>query len=275
MTFLPAGDPFSLPDPVLDGRADESDDRAGPNGRGSRGWRKSLGWSATSAPVALLLVGGIAFGPLGTNILSPATLLMLEPAVPVALAALGVLVGLGVSYRRTDDRRVFAAASLDASATMFIVGSGVAAAVFATGSSTVQHFWTLVVASGVCAATSLTLPTGDPLAPRTTAFQVRESGAVLPIVIGGLLLAWVRASSPLGAVALLAQTAGVTLVLSAAGWLVLTRAASETEERVFAFSVLLLVGGVAEALSQSALLVGLVAGVFWRNAGDADRHRQS
>ena len=47
----------------------------------------------------------------------------------------------------------------------------------------------------------------------------------------------------------------------------LTRASSETEERVFAVSALLLVGGVAAALSLSALFGGLVAGVFWRYAG--------
>jgi hypothetical protein len=55
--------------------------------------------------------------------------------------------------------------------------------------------------------------------------------------------------------------------VSAAAWLLLTRASSETEERVFAVSALLLVGGVAAALSLSALFGGLVAGVFWRYAG--------
>jgi Kef-type K+ transport system membrane component KefB len=49
--------------------------------------------------------------------------------------------------------------------------------------------------------------------------------------------------------------------------LLLTGASSETEERVFAVSALLLVGGVADALSVSALFGGLVAGVFWRYAG--------
>jgi hypothetical protein len=49
--------------------------------------------------------------------------------------------------------------------------------------------------------------------------------------------------------------------------LLLTRTASETEERVFAVSALLLVGGVAAAQSLSALFGGLVAGVFWRYAG--------
>ena len=85
------------------------------------------------------------------------------------------------------------------------------------------------------------------------------------------MLAWLRAGASAGAVALVVQAAGATVALGAAGWLLLTRASSETEERVFAVSVLLLVGGVADALSLSALLGGLVAGVFWRYAGRQPR----
>lgn len=69
----------------------------------------------------------------------------------------------------------------------------------------------------------------------------------------------------------MAQASGVTLALAAAGWLLLTRVASETEERVFAISALLLIGGVADALSLSALFGGLIAGLFWRYAGGHPR----
>lgn len=268
MTSHPAGDPFGLLDLPLDGPVDAARGQAlGPDGRGSRRWRRSLGWSAASAPVALLLMAGIAFGPRGINLLSPAALSLLDPVVPVALAALGVLVGLDVGDRRTDDRRVFAAACLDAAVTMLVVSAGIAAVAFAATSSIGRPFWTLVLASGICAATSLTLPRGNPLEPQTAATRVIELGVLLPIVAGGLVLAWLRVGSSMGAVALVSQSSGVTLALAAAGWLLLTRASSETEERVFAVSVLLLVGGVADALSLSALFGGLVAGVFWRYAG--------
>jgi hypothetical protein len=90
---------------------------------------------------------------------------------------------------------------------------------------------------------------------------------LIPIVAGGLMLAWFLVGSSAGAGILVARACGVTLALAAAAWLLLTRASSETEERVFAVSALLLVGGVAAALSQSALFGGLVAGVFWRYAG--------
>ena len=268
MTSHPAGDPRGFLAPSLGVPVDEALGQAPePDGRRSRRWRGLLGWSATSAPVALLLLAGLAFGPRGVSLLSPAVLSLLSPVVPVALAALGALVGLGVGDRRPDDRRVFAAACLDVGVTMLVVSAGIAFVALAAMSSIVRPFWTLVLASGICAATSLTLPTGNPLEPRTVVTRVIELGVLFPIVEGALVLAWLRAGSSVGAIALVAQASGVTLALAAAGWLLLTRASSETEERVFAVSALLLVGGVADALSLSALFGGLVAGVFWRYAG--------
>ena len=267
MTPHPAGEPLGLLDPSLDVPVDDAFGQVpGPDGRRSRRWRGLLVWSATSAPVALLLTAGIAFGPRGINLLSSATLPLLDPIVPVALAALGVLVGLCVGERRTDDRRVFGAACLVAAATMLVVSAGFAVVMLAAMSPIGRSVWTLIVASGICAATSLTLPAGNPLEPRTAATRVMELGVLLPMVAGGLVLAWLRADSSGGAAVLVGHACGVILAVAAAAWLLLTRASSETEERVFAVSALLLVGGVAGALSVSALFGGLVAGAFWRYA---------
>lgn len=268
MTPHPAGEPLGLLGPSLDVPVDDGFGQVpGPDGRRSRRWRGLLVWSATSAPVALLLTAGIAFGPRGINLLSSATLPLLDPIVPVALAALGVLVGLGVGERRTDDRRVFAAACLAAAVTMLVVSAGLAVIPPAGMSSITRPFWTLILTAGICAATSLTLPAGSSLEARAAATRVIELGVLLPIVAGGLVLAWLGAGSSAGAAVLLARACGVTLVLAAAAWLLLTRASSETEERTFAVSALLLVGGVAAALAMSALFGGLVAGVFWGFAG--------
>jgi hypothetical protein len=217
--------------------------------------------------VALLLTTGIAFGPHGINLLSLGTLPLLDPVVPVALAALGVLVGLGVGDGRPGDWRAFGAAGLVVVATVLVVSAGFAVVALAAVSAIARPFGTMALASGICAATSLTLPASNPLEPRTAAARVIELGVLLPIVAGGLILAWFRAGSYAGAAVLAAQAYGVTLALAAAAWLLLTQAASETEERVFAVSALLLTGGVAAALSMSALLGGLVAGLFWRYAG--------
>ena len=199
MTPHPTGDPLGLLDPSLDVPGDEAlGPLPGTDGRRSRRWRGLLVWSATSAPVALLLTAGIAFGPQGINLLSPATLSLLDPVVPVALAALGVLVGLGVGDRRTDDRRVLGAACLAAAVTMLVVSAGFAVVALAAMSSIAQPFWTLILTGGICAATSLTLPTGNPLEPRPAATRVIELGVLLPIVAGGLMLAWLRAGSSVG-----------------------------------------------------------------------------
>jgi hypothetical protein len=268
MSLRPTGNSLGLLEPPLDVPADEARGQMpGPNGRRLRSWRGLWAWSPTSAPVALLLSAGFAFGPRGINLLSPTTLSLLDPVVPVALSALGVLVGLGLGNRRTHDRRLFGAACLVAAVIMLVVSGGFALVAVAARSSIPRPFWVLILTSGICAATSLTLPAGNPLEPRTPATRVIEIGVLLPILAGGLMLAWLGAGSLQGAAVLVSQACGVTLALAAAAWLLLTRASSETEERVFAVSALLLVGGIAAALSLSALFGGLAAGLFWRYAG--------
>jgi hypothetical protein len=212
-------------------------------------------------------MAGIAFGPRGINLLSLSTLTLLDPVVPVALAAFGVLIGLSANDRRTDGARMLGAACLAAAVTMLVVSAGFGLVALTAMSSVARPFWILILTGGLCAATSLTLPSDDSLEPRSAATRVIELGVLLPIVAGGLMLAWLRAGSFAGAGVLIAHTCAVTLALAAAAWLLLTRASSETEERVFAVSALLLVGGVAAALSLSALFAGLVAGLLWRYAG--------
>ena len=272
MTSHSARDPLGLFDRSLDGvvpddHGEMHDAAAGP----FRRWRRALEWTATSAPVALLLTIGIGVGPHGINLVSAASLSSLDPVVPVALAALGVLVGLGMGDRRVDEGRVLAAGAVDGAVTMVVVSGGIGVVALMATSLVVPPSWAVVLVMGICAATSLTLPTSNPLEPRPAAIRVKELGVLLPIAAGGLLLAWLRAGSAVGALALVAQTSGITLALAIAGWLLLTRTTSETDERVFAISALLLIGGVAHALGLSALFGGLVAGVFWRYAGGRPR----
>lgn len=233
----------------------------------SRRWRRLLHWSANSAPVALLLLTGLGLGRHGINLLSIDTMALLAPGVPVALAALGVLVGLSVGGRRLGHRRVLAAGVLASAVTLLLVSAGVALLALGGLAPVIRPFWTVVVATGLCAATSLTLPTGNAIEPRTRAARLLEFGALLPIGVGGVLLAAIRGGSAADTVILLAQASGLTVVLAVAAWLLLTHASSATEGRVLIVSALLLVGGVADALSVSALFGGLVAGLVWRVAG--------
>jgi len=239
--------------------------------RAAARWREASSWSATSAPVALLLAGGIAVGPQGINLLPAAALSLLTPVVSVALAALGVLVGLSIVERRAADGRVFLAAVLHPVIVMSVVAFGMGTVGWSRVAAIVPSFGTLVACWGICAATALTLPTGNPFEPKPLAARLSEAGTWAPILAGGVLLAAIRAATPMGAFALVLQVSAVTLALAAAGWLLLRRPSSPTEERVFALSALLLVGGAADALAGSALLAGLIAGVVWRYAGGRSR----
>ena len=268
MTSFPVGDPFGLRDQPLAGAGAIVDGRTmHQDGHEPRSWRRLLEWSPTRAPVALLLLAGVAFGPRGINLLSAGVLSSLGPIVPVALAALGVLVGLAGDDRRTAHWRLFAAACLESVTTMLVVSAGIGVVAVAVISSVAPPLVTLILASSICAATSLTLPAGSPLDPQTTATRIREVGVLLPIAAGGFAVAWLHAGSLVGAIVLVAQGCGVTMALAGAAWLLLTGASSETEERVLGVSALLLVGGVADALALSALFAGLVAGICWRYAG--------
>jgi hypothetical protein len=270
MTVPSARDPLGLLDPSYDGRDEPGrDPDAGDEIVAPRRWRRALTWSTTSAPVALLLTAGLALGPQGINFLSASMLSSLDPVVPVALAALGVLVGLG-GDRRSGEPRVLAAASAEAAVTLLVVAAGFAATSWARGELSAPS-WLLALLAGICAATSLTLPASNPLEPRAPATRVIELGVLLPIVAGAIALAWLRSHTLSGAMVLLAQLSGITVAIAVAGWLLLRRSATTTDERVFAISVLLLVGGLADALALSALFAGLVGGLFWQLVGGTPR----
>jgi hypothetical protein len=265
MTAPAAGDPPGVFEPSP-GRLGGDGLAPLPADERPRRWSGLLVWSATSAPVGLLLISGTALGPGGINLLSLSTLTLLDPVVPVALAAFGVHIGLSVNDRRSDDARTFASACLAAAITVLVVSAGFGVLGLTAISSVARPFWILVLTAGICAASSLTLPSEDSLEPKSAATRVVELGVLLPLVAGGLVLAWLHAGSAAAAGSVLAQACGLTLAVAAAAWLLLTRTTTETDRRVFAVSALLLVGGVAAALSLSALLGGLVAGLFWRCA---------
>ena len=120
---------------------------------------------------------------------------------------------------------------------------------------------------GLCAATSLAVPSGNPTEPRASDRRVVELGVLAPIVFGGLLLGVALQGATLAAITLVGQAAVIAVLLAGSAWLLLARASSDTEQRVFAIAAMLLVGGAADYLSLSALLSGLMAGAFWRLAG--------
>jgi hypothetical protein len=200
----------------------------------------------------MLLLVGLAAGAHGLGLLSPGVLSVLDPAMPVALVAIGALIGVRIRMRRPGGWRARAAAGAGALATMAIVFAGIVFFVSGWGTADPLPYWFLPVALAICAAS---VSTDD----------------VLPVVAGGALLALLREPAPIAALLLALQACAVAVVIAGAGWLLLTKSRSETEQRIFVIALLLLLGGAADYLSLSALLSGLVAGVVLDLAGGPAR----
>jgi hypothetical protein len=143
-----------------------------------------------------LLITGIALGPHGAALLTPAILDVLQPAVPVALAVLGVT----------------------------------SAFAFTEGKSRAHSGTSLAIAVGALAVSSL----------------IADRQSLLP------------------ALALSLQGAAIVSLLAAAGWILSARGASTDERRVFSIATLLLLGGVADYLSLSGLLLGWIGATAWQ-----------
>lgn len=210
----------------------------------------------------LLLVMGVVLGPDGIDLLSSEALSFVDPAMPVALVALGILVGLGFGIHRSRERRLLAAATTEAGVTTAAVAAGMLILVPLWTGSTPVPSWFLALVLGICAAPSAAAsfrPAGEPSA---VAGRIGDLDALFPIALGGVALALLRAPSPADALLLALQACGVALVIVLAAWLLISRSGSETEQRVLTAALLLLLGGAADYLSLSALLSGLIAGLF-------------
>lgn len=256
----------------LDARVADTGDAGG---SAARYWplytRVALGLSPSAIPGLLVLLLGVALGPHGIGLLSPAVLSFLDPAMPVALVALGVLIGLGFRARRSGEGRLLAAASAEAALTTVTVAAGMLLIAPAWSASSGLPYWFLALVVGVCAASSSTVSSARREDADSPVGRIGDLDDLLPIVLGGLALALLRDPSPAGALLLAAQAGAVALVIVVAGWLLLARSSSETEQRVFAIALLLLLGGAADYLSLSTLLSGLVAGLFLGAVGGPAR----
>jgi len=230
----------------------------------------ALDWSTGAFPALLLLVTGAALGPHGLVLLTPQALAFLDPASPIALAALGVIAGLSIRTGRAD-RRIVAASGAQAMVTAIVVASGVLLVGPAVTVNPFPPWWMVAMALGVSAATSSSLPSDPARTSPDVAARLDVQDYLLPVVLGGVLLAFLREPSPAAAFLVAAQATLIAVVIAIAGWLILSQASTPAEQRVCVFASLLLLGGAADYLSMSALLGGLVAGACWQFAGGAVR----
>ena len=246
-----------------------------PAARRKKSWwlrdRMALGLSATPAPGVLLVVG-LALGPDGLNLLSRSVLTSIEPAVSAALAALGLLLGLGVDLRWQRERRLLGAASIEAGLTVVLVAGGILLALPSSPAAVIAP-WLMAGILGVCAAASSTSPAESRAALGTISSRVADLDDVLPIAVGGLLLALARTQTAGMALWLTLECVLLALAVAFAGWLLLDRAASVAERYVYTAGIVLMLSGFADFLGMSALLFGLSGGLLLSTIRGSARDR--
>lgn len=217
----------------------------------------------------LLLLVGAALGPAGLGMLSADVLSHIDPAMPVALVAIGVLAGLGVSARSRVERRLLGAAGAEALVATAAVAGGMLLAASLWDAPSGVPYWLFALVLGICAAPSAAASRREDAG--AIAERIGALDALLPIALGAVVLAVVREPSAAAAAATLLQSCGVTVVIVLAGWLLIRSSSSDTEQRVFTAALLLLLGGAADYLSLSALLSGLLAGLLLEKIGGQAR----
>jgi hypothetical protein len=233
--------------------------------------RAALGLGPIMAPAMLFVPLGVLLGPQVLNVLSVDTLGHLDTVVSVSLAVLGVFVGAAFGFQAGIARRMFLAASAEGAATVVVV-SGAMFVLFTQWNVPLAVSPLVVaLAMGVCAAPSSAGPSGQDDPVQRVAMRIADLDDVLPIAVGGLVLAAVSRPLLQDAALLALATCLVGGGVGLAGWLLFERAHGPAERNVFVLGALVLLGGSAAYLGASPLLAGLVAGIFWTVApGRAD-----
>ena len=235
--------------------------------------RSALGLAPSLTPAALFLLLGAVAGPHALGFLSAPLLARLDLAVTIALAILGIIVGIALGREIRSAVRLFVAASLESLVTIVAVGGATVYFVHATHVPIAAPLLVLAIALGLSASASSATsadPDSEPVAAVAT--RVADLDDVLPIVVTIGACALVPGAVDRGLWMVLLAPIVVGAAVGAIGWLLFERAESNAERVVFVLGALSLAGGAASYLRVSPLAVGLIAGGIWTLApGRADR----
>ena len=233
--------------------------------------RAALGLRPVTAPVMIFLPLGFVLGPEGTNIIGVDALSHLDVVISIGLGTLGVFIGIAVGGPQRAGGRLIAAASLEAALTILTVAGATYALLHAWQLPSPVPYVLISLALGLCASASAApaAVAGDEHGRRIAA-RVAESDDVLPILVGGAVLALIGAAE-IPAPAAIGISLGLGVAIALSGWLLFER--SEGAERdVFVLGTLALLGGSAAYLETSPLLAGLAAGWTWvRTPGETEQ----
>jgi hypothetical protein len=233
--------------------------------------RAALGLRPITAPITLFVPLGVLLGPAGAGILAAEALAYLDVVVSIALATLGIFIGIAAGEEGRGSGRLFAAATAEAAVTIIVVGGAVLFLLNAWQLPLDLSYSLAATAMGVSAAASAApfVEQGHDRARRIAA-RVADLDDVLPIVAGAVIVAGIA-----GTRGALADTVAAVLLaagIAFSGWLLFEYATDQAERGVFVLGALALLGGSAAYLDMSPLLFGLCAGWLWVLApGGTDR----
>jgi hypothetical protein len=232
--------------------------------------RLVLGARSTGAAPVLFVLLGAVLGPHGLNALGRGVLTQVHGVAWVALAIIGVFVGLGLAVRRSEPpANAFLSASVIALTTITTIAVGLY--VLLTRSQ-IDLPGSIVAGSilvALCASVSAAFQTtSNASVELERASRLADLDDVPLLLFGAVILAGLTDGSPaLRLVATVAAGAAIGL----AGSLMFTRA-DESERGLFVAGAVLLLAGVGSYLGTSPLLSGCVAALVWvRVPGPADR----
>jgi hypothetical protein len=240
-------------------------DPATPEGRPRPLWwprrRLALGVRTTAAPTLLFVLLGVALGPAGVDILSRAVLSRIEVIPWVALAVVGVYIGLGLA----GAARPIAATTVIATGliAVLIVGTVAIGLVVLISQAGIEVPGNLIAASvliGLSASVSASMPTAAGRSPGLQhAAQLADLDDLPLLVFGTALVATL--AGPSVTLRVMATVAGGGAI-GIAGVLLFERA-SESERGLFISGTMLLLGGIGAYLGTSPLLAGCTAALVW------------
>ena len=233
--------------------------------------RVALGLQPVTAPAVLFVPLGFVLGPQVLGLLPRTVITHLDPAVTVALAAIGIFIGMGLETGDRENRRLLGAASVQAFLTILTVAS-------ATLWLMSQWGLRLDLAAGIVAAVmGIAASVSSASAPdrlgetHRLITRIAEFDDVVSVVAGAIAVAAVGATGIEHGLLRLGEVVAAGLLAGLAGWLLFERAHSIAERGVFVIGALALIGGAAEYVNGSPLLAGMVAGICWKRLpGRAD-----
>jgi hypothetical protein len=226
--------------------------------------RSALGMTPALTPAVIFLSVGFVMGPGMLGWISPALLDRLSLAVTIALAVLGVLVGVALGRELRHSAGLLLGASMESAVTTVMVGASAMFFISRTGMAIDASLIGFALALGLCASSSSATsadPDSEPAAAIAT--RVADLDDVLPIALAVPGFALLAASTGGDLWVMVLAPAAIGAAVGAIGWLLFERAESGPERVLFVLGALSLAGGAAAYLHVSPLPVGLVAGVMW------------